>query len=60
MEISNDISTDMLHIMMHIDSITKKINVQNNENNEKIIMYKTMMENVIESYYDLCKVMYNE
>jgi len=42
------------------DNETKVIYINNNINNNKILKYKLMMENIIIEYHKLCEILLNE
>jgi hypothetical protein len=53
-----EIASDIKKITLHMDTVGKQLNEQNDINNEKINMYKIMMESIIEEYFDICKKIY--
>ena len=53
-----EISEDIAKIILHIDKVGLQLNDQNNINNDKIKMYRIMLETIIEEYFDVCKKIY--
>lgn len=67
MKTNSEVHNDIKEIKKEINELNNLIDKkcldiynQNEENENKIFMYKTYMENVILEYHKICKVLFND